>query len=514
MKSLDFLLLISPQKPFLRPFDVFYPFSHQQDKNFLPLSNGGLSLLGVLNEEFEVGFHDLAHFKYLKKSSLRETVENVIKKYNPKIVGLHCYTFNFNGMKETLKYIKEINENIITIAGGQHVTFQDEESIKECNGNLDIVVRGEGEKIIYNLINALIKNKPLKNVRGITTDSFKTVDELPLTTEELNSLPNPLFSAIPIEERKSLIYYPINSSRGCSYRCLFCVNHEFWIGGVRFMDPEKVISTINDLYDCFKHKRIFMDFTDTILPLHLEKFKDLVNLYTSEINQPIYFALTRANYTDDERLMLIKRLIQDVGVLSIGVENGNNEVLRIMRKPSWEKQLQALKNIRKFKMKLTPSWLIGHPGETLSTMVENLQKIDFLFNNKLIDTLIPFIWVPLPGTPPFENPDKYHVKIISYDWDRYDRAIYLPPYHLLDPFDHNKIALSNQQIWAYFLGVISLCNKNSTNFNFKEVHERITFDQFLTRVKNDHLYTLFSPGKDGDINYYPDLDQFLVPQET
>ncbi|MHA1252364.1 MAG: cobalamin B12-binding domain-containing protein, partial [Candidatus Helarchaeota archaeon] len=118
MKSLDFLMLISPQKPYLRPFDVFYPFSHQQDKNFLPLMNGPLSLLGVLNTKFEVGYYDLAHFKYMKKDTLQETVEAVIKRFNPRIVGMHCYTFNFNAMKETLEYIKCIDKNIITIAGG------------------------------------------------------------------------------------------------------------------------------------------------------------------------------------------------------------------------------------------------------------------------------------------------------------------------------------------------------------------------------------------------------------
>jgi len=503
-------MLISPQKPYLRPFDVFYPFSHQQDKNFLPLMNGPLSLLGVLNTKFEVGYYDLAHFKYMKKDTLQETVEAVIKRFNPRIVGMHCYTFNFNAMKETLEYIKCIDKNIITIAGGQHVTFLDKRSINECNGNLDIVIRGEAEKILYNVVDAIIKDKSINDIRGITTKKFKNPDEKLLTEEELNLLPNPLFEVIPREEKNTLIYFPLNSSRGCSYRCLFCVNHKFWKSNVRLIDNNKVIGIIKELHEVFGENKVFMDFTDTILPYHLEKYRELVNLYVKEIGQPIYFALTRANYADRERLELTKKLIQDVGVLSIGIENGNNEVLKLMHKPSWEMQLKAAENVKKLGMKLTPSWLIGHPGENLNTMVENLTKIDYLFNNELVDTLIPFIWVPLPGTAPFENPRKYNVKILTYNWDRYDRAIYLPPYHLMDPNDYNKIALSNQQIWAYFLSVISLCNKNSTNFKFKKSRKRLSFEQFLTRVKNDHLYTLFSPGKDGDINYYQDLDQFLI----
>ncbi|TFF86404.1 MAG: hypothetical protein EU551_01615 [Promethearchaeota archaeon] len=148
MKNLDFLMMISPQKPYIRPFDVYYPFSHQPDRNFLPILYGPLSLCGILNDEFEVGFHDLAHFKYLKKETLEGTLENVIRYYNPKVIGLHCYTFNFNGLKESVRIIKNIDENIITVAGGQHVTFLDKRSIKECNGNLDIVVV-EKEKKLY-----------------------------------------------------------------------------------------------------------------------------------------------------------------------------------------------------------------------------------------------------------------------------------------------------------------------------------------------------------------------------
>ena len=143
-------------------------------------------------------------------------------------------------------------------------------------------------------------------------------------------------------------------------------------------------------------------------------------------------------------------------------------------------------------------------------MNENLEKIEYLFNKKLIDTLIPFIWIPLPGTPPFDEPEKYFVKIITYDWDRYDRAIFLPPYHLLEKENPKRIALSNLQIWSYYLNVISLCNKNSQNFKLKSRKKQVPLSEFLKIVNNDYYYTRFSPGKDADLNYYRDLDAFVA----
>ncbi|MBD3226622.1 MAG: radical SAM protein [Candidatus Lokiarchaeota archaeon] len=513
MKNLDFLMLISPQKPHPRPFDVYYPFVHQllNKREILPIQYGVMSILGRLKDEFEVGYYDLAHFKYLTQDSLESTVRTVLDEFNPKCVGLQSYTFNFNALKKTVEYIKDYDSNIITIAGGHHVTFLDKQSIDECNGNLDIIVRGEGEKIIYNLLSKLVKNKSINDIKGITTKNFRTPNAELMTESELNALPFPAFDLIPeIEKKNKYIYFPISVSRGCVYKCLFCVNHSFWKRSVRIMDSDRAIGILKYFIENFDSKRVMLEFCDTILPLKINEFKKLVNKYVQEISKPVLFALTRANFTDDLRLGLLNKLLQDVGVLSIGIENANEDVLKLMNKPNFESSIQALTKIKAHDLKATPTWLVGHPGESLKTSYENLEKIQYLFDKGLIKTLIPFIWVPLPGTPPFEKPEEYHLKIISYNWDRYDRAIFLPPYHLLDKNNPERIALSNQQIWAYFLNVISLCNKNSQNFKFVNEKLRMSFDQFLNKVQNDQQYTLFSPGKDAEINYFTDLDQYIT----
>ena len=511
MKSIDFLMLIAPYKPFIRPFDVLYPFSYQFKKNdVLPLPYGVLSLLGALRNDCDLGFYDLAHFKYLTQETLQSTIEVVLRTYNPKIVGLQSYTFNFNALKKSVEYIKAFNKDIITIAGGPHVTFLDKDSIDECEGNLDIVVRGEGETILPELVVKLLKGNSIEEVKGITTKQFRTADAPLLTEAELNKLALPAFELIPPQEKiYQHIYFPITSSRGCPYKCLFCTSNQFWRGCVRITDANVVINILNYLIETFGKGKLVLEFTDDILPIIVEKFERLVDLYISEVNIPVTFALTRANLTDNKRLELLKKLLQDTGILSIGLENGNESVLKIMRKPSWEISLTALQKIKEHDLKVIPSWIIGHPGESLETMVENLEKIEYLFQKNLINNLIPFIWTPLPGTEVFDNPEKYHVKIVSRNWDRYDRAIFLPPFHLMDTQNEN-IVLSNQQIWAYFLNVISLCNKKSQNSGIKDKRREMPLDKFLNKVRNDNYYTLFNPTRDGDANYFVDLDSYLI----
>jgi radical SAM superfamily enzyme YgiQ (UPF0313 family) len=506
-------MLIAPQKPHPRPFDVYYPFTHQLDqkKNIIPIQYGVMSILGKLRDEFDIGFYDLAHFHSMKKETLKLTIEAVLKKYNPKIIGIQSYTFNFNALKDSLKHIKQYDENIKTIAGGYHVSFLDYRSIEECEGNLDIVIRGEGERVMYQLLTNLTSNKPIEDIPGITTKKFRTPDVPLLSQEELDSLPLPAFELIPeCEKKDKYVYFPISVSRGCVYKCLFCVNHHFWKRKVRIMKSDLAIDILKYLLEIFGKKKAMLEFCDSILPLKYDKFKEMVMQYTKEINIPVLFALTRANFTDDDRLELLSKLLQNVGVLSMGIENGNERILKLMNKPTFDTSIKALIKIRSHNLKVTPSWLIGHPGENLFSVNENLEKINYLFNKRLIDTLIPFIWVPLPGTPPFENPKKYFLKIISYNWDRYDRAIYLPPYHLLEWNNPNEIALTNQQVWAYFLSVISLCNKNSKNFKLTTRKTQVPLSDFLNKVQKDYYYTLFSPGKDADINYYVDLDPYVM----
>jgi hypothetical protein len=61
-----------------------------------------------------------------------------------------------------------------------------------------------------------------------------------------------------------------------------------------------------------------------------------------------------------------------------------------------------------------------------------------------------FIWIHIPGSPPFHTPKQFGVKIHSYNWDFCDRAVFPPPYSLYD-IDTRKVALTDFQIWGYFL---------------------------------------------------------------
>ena len=502
-KSTDVLFLVPPMKPVLRPIVVIFSFfKHSKSSEvMIPVQLGLLSMASYLRREgFSCAYYDLSHFK--GKPTLNETITDQLKKYNPRIIALTSYTPNFNATLKTIDIIKEIDPNVLICVGGPHVTFLDRYSIDESNDKIDVVVRGEGERVMRDITYYFLKGLSLEeNVRGITTKNKRNPDQELLTNEELGKLPPIAFDLIPKKERNNYIYIPLNATRGCSYNCTFCTNPLFWRHKIRFRPPEKVIEDILFAEELFPKRLI--EFADTILPFKMAHFEKLVRLYRQLTHSPIKMALTRANLTDNKRMQLMKDLLQDEGFVIIGVENGNPNILKLMRKPSWEQQLQALKNLKNFGIASIPSWMIGFCGENLSTMNQNLEKVEYLNREQLVSSIILEIWIPLPGSLPFQNPKKYGVKIQSYNWDFYDRAVFPPPYSLFD-VETGETTLTNAQIWAYYLAMISLQNKWTKKKKLIKGKE-ISISQFMKTIPKHLNLLFFSPAGESNITIYKDL---------
>lgn len=70
-------------------------------------------------------------------------IEMKIAQQSPDLVAISVLTPAYSSALKVAKIAKKIDENIPVVFGGVHPTVLPEESIK--NGNVDLVVRGEGE---------------------------------------------------------------------------------------------------------------------------------------------------------------------------------------------------------------------------------------------------------------------------------------------------------------------------------------------------------------------------------
>lgn len=120
-------------------------------------------------------------------------MERKIESFNPHIVASSALaTCNTYVVARTLETVKKIDPNILTVTGGQHFTVTAQESLEEYPV-IDVIVRGEGEQTLTELVKSRIDKAGFSRIKGI---SFRNGGEtkhnppLPLI-ENLDALPYP-----------------------------------------------------------------------------------------------------------------------------------------------------------------------------------------------------------------------------------------------------------------------------------------------------------------------------------
>ena len=135
-----------------------YPFSE------FPKPSSALIFLGnVLRQAgVEVEILDLLSTRY----SLQK-IEDRLRRFLPDIIGATSVTLNFPAATKILQQAKTLLPEATVIMGGPHVTFTAEETLRAFPA-VDIIVRGEGEETLRELVFALGEGGDLERVKGLT----------------------------------------------------------------------------------------------------------------------------------------------------------------------------------------------------------------------------------------------------------------------------------------------------------------------------------------------------------
>ncbi len=136
--------------------------------------------------------------------------------------------------------------------GGYHVTFLDREALD--TRLTDFIVRGEGKKIMLNLLNTLEYGGNLDDAYGlsyiISGVYHRNKDCDP--TVNLDGMSFPARDLLPMHKYKSRMngwsFTSLITSRGCPYNCHFCSSSEFV--GLRWQAriASSIVDEIEHLY--------------------------------------------------------------------------------------------------------------------------------------------------------------------------------------------------------------------------------------------------------------------------
>jgi radical SAM superfamily enzyme YgiQ (UPF0313 family) len=361
--------------------------------DFVPDSE--LSISGTYS--FATGFKNyLTNLSDLSGPIWRE-IKETIANYKPAVVGIHSCAASFVSASNVAKVAKDFNREVTVVVGGPHPTSVGKDVLKEPN--IDIGVRGEGESTLIEILDAVVNRESFDKIRGI---SYRTGPDIVETLEgeyieDLDSLSFPIEYAH--EVLKDYDKYPksafrdVFTSRGCHYNCFFCGSRYVWGRKVRFRSVSNVVEEIKSLR---KIGLKWIEFLDDTFGSDREYLHELCNSLIKERTGIFWSCGTRVNVIDKQTVILMRKA--GCRSIDIGIESGNNEMLKKIRKGiTVEEALAAADVITKHGIRLIANFIVGFPEETEQTMNDTFKAM-----KKIKGLLIYNIFTPYPGTEAFE----------------------------------------------------------------------------------------------------------------
>ncbi|MFX0132329.1 MAG: B12-binding domain-containing radical SAM protein [Candidatus Hodarchaeota archaeon] len=338
--------------------------------------------------------HDIRLFDFTWGASTQD-LYNLIKEFNPKIIGITSSTLDFNFCKEIIRNIKKISEALI-VMGGPHPTVAPEDSIQFA----DVICIGEGEKAFKKLVEKIENHEDFSKIENLWVRKGNNIikNELCNLIEDLDNLEcdRELFD---IQKYNKARNYTVEvfAGRGCPYNCTYCINHfqqKLYKGKGKYIRsrlPENVIDEIKILKSKYPILKIsFPDDTFTANKKWLIKFCEM---YRKEINIP-FVCNARVENLDDDICKSLKAA--NCYALKMGVESGSEEIRKnvLNRLMSNNQIINAFKLCKKHGIKTFSYNMVGIPNETKNDMVKTIEL------NRIIkpDESAATVWHPFPGT--------------------------------------------------------------------------------------------------------------------
>jgi anaerobic magnesium-protoporphyrin IX monomethyl ester cyclase len=353
-------------------------------------------------------------------------MERRIASSNPDIVcSSSLATCNTYAVAKTLETAKRVAPNALTITGGQHFTATAKESL-EAYPEIDVIVRGEGEQTLAELVRCSITKKPFVEVKGI---SFRKKDQIfnnsarPLI-ENLNDLPFPgyhlvkdlmgmyHFSAMATDNSP---YALVEGSRGCSHECTFCTQWKHWQACWRVKSSKRIADEMKYCNETFGSKFIWL--TDDNFGAGIRPKEIAEEILKRELSEDAsWFVQARCDDIIQNKEILPKLRESGLGWVLLGVENSSLSTLGAFKKGITPQDAKTAVKL------LKDNGIFAHAMLIIGQRKDTCESIGRLkeFANELDPDFVMFgILTPFPGTEIYEEAIR-NSWIKDKNWSHYD----------------------------------------------------------------------------------------------
>jgi len=337
-------------------------------------------LTGYLKEKGEnvrLLFRDKSHGQLVQE----------IMALNPVLVGFGNLYPELKEISEIIKLLNQAGRKFPIVIGGQMVSPIPEFALSITGAEFGVI--GEGEIILYKLVQALRKNENPDDIHGIAVRKGDKVKinppgEIIMDISELPAIPYELFNEdkwLPIGKwyagnvpqphwRMDDRVVNIHGGRGCPFTCNFCYHH----GRARYRPMEKMMQEAKEAIERFNAN--FLYFSDDLVVGTPKRARELID-GIRKLKKPIEYSISA-------RFDILKRMddtllqeLKDTGcrIMGLGIESGSDRILQniIGKKYNKETVLTGLQRLKKVGILPTVSIMVGQHSETREDVEQSIE---------------------------------------------------------------------------------------------------------------------------------------------
>ena len=341
-----------------------------------------------------------------------EEAERRLRKKQFDVVGFGCIVTGYKIVKGLSQLVKSINKDAVIIVGNSVASSIPEMLLSKTE--VDIVVVGEGDITIVEVLDRLEGSESLEGVEGIYYKQEGKIIASPprKPIDDIDSIPFPPWDLFDIEKyiaassdwvdepypipKESIRELSVNTARGCLFNCTFCY-HVFRDNRFRARSPQSVVNEIKELQRRYDINYVFM--SDEMTLYSRKQAEEFADCFLSN-NLNIYWAGDcRANLFRGEDVEIARKLKKSgCVILEYSLESGNRGILKAMNKKlTPEEFVTQVKVLNQAGIVSCTSLVFGYPQETIETIRETFS---YCYDNDLYPSV--GYLLPQPGTPMYD----------------------------------------------------------------------------------------------------------------
>jgi magnesium-protoporphyrin IX monomethyl ester (oxidative) cyclase len=296
---------------------------------------------------------------------------NILGEFIRKEIDLLCIGIQWNtGFEKICEFISGLPHEVCTVVGGRKATEEVDSLLERCP-NVDMVVRGEGEETIRQIVSGVKKseilglsfrengnivhneNQPLPDIEGIP------FPDRSLRRHEYRFLKNGI-------RLSRLTFDTVLTTRGCPFKCKFCTFNLNPLGQKRDYTERPVESVIEELKAVKADVVLFSDDNFFTNPKRTERLCDLI---VENGIKKTFVAQTRIDVAKYPRI-LDKAERAGFKLLLIGIESPHDRFLEQFNKGITQQQIRdAFEVLSRYDIYLHGYFIYGNVGETVDEMM-------------------------------------------------------------------------------------------------------------------------------------------------